>query len=262
MKSFKDLSWKLKRELDAKGVQIPASQLMDALSKALDFKSYDQVKALPEEHVISKVKSYTALYPLYGNHSEVESVGENHYEIIIEAAGILKKSIGINATSPQVARDRAMKYLTENEDYCRDSGEGWSFDYINAETACVSEMHQFLDKDEQFSNSVQLFPFWDLSSTLYSSKKELDEDFEKQVAGFETLEKKLHDAAFSVQNPKNLRDIEPIIAGLKSLSKKDLESIRKDLGMSFYDYMSKKYYFKSRDQDYWKESFDFIKSLG
>jgi len=266
MKSFKDLSWKLKEELEAKGVNMPASQLMDALAKALDFKSYDQAKALPEKQVMGKITSYAAEYPLSESQENVKSVGEHTFDITVSVVGVLKKSLCIPANSPQDARDKALAYLVENEDYCRDSGVGWSFDYIESTTACVTELYQSLAKEGFFSNQIYLTPTWDLENTLRTSNKELAKDFDQQITEFRSLEDQLILAAHKVLSPHaGLSALQEVVAGLKHLkttNRDDLAIIRKKMGMSFYKYMEKKFDFKGRDADSWKETFDFIKSLG
>jgi len=262
MKSFKDLSWKLKKELKEKGFDVPITQVLDSLSKSLNYTCYEQLKVKPEKEVVCKItETYAASYPLNGGVREVESDGVNEYEVTLSAAGVLKMSLGISASSPQEARDRAMKYVEDNENFCCDSGEDWSFDHLGyGKFSCVTEVHQYLDKRCEFSNSIQLAPDWDLS--LYTSTKELAKDFDKEVDSFIPLDQQLRSTAYLVLNPSTLTSLQKIVLGLKSLGEEDLKFIREEMGKSYYDYMSEKYDFSERDADSWKETFDYIKSLG
>jgi len=261
MKSFKDLSWKLKKELEEQGFEIPITTVLASLSKSVGYTCYEQLKVKPEEQVMSKItETYATSYPLNGGVREVESKGANHYEVTVSAAAVLTKSLGIQASSPQEARDRAMKYVEDNENYCGDSGEGWSFDHLGyGRFTCVTEVTHYLDEGGSFSNSVQLAPDWDLS--VYSSEHELNKDFEKQVNSFLPLKLQQREVAYKMLNPTSSTSLQDIISGLRSLEKEDIDFIRNEIGMSFYDFLSKRYDFASRNQESWKKSFDFVKSL-
>lgn len=133
MSAIKDLSWKLKSELKAKGLEIGSNQLLDALSKALGENSHEQASARPEA-VEAKIKTLRPDYPLSDKVVSITEKGsgvtDNDYQITLSASAILKRTFNVKAPDKLSAVNYAKTYVSYNNDSCRDSGDGWSFDRL------------------------------------------------------------------------------------------------------------------------------------